>query len=255
MTQGLSPSSETDNLVSIRLDGLIGILQGLCLDDRKAISVALLAGTSQTVAKEPVANPMGASSTDNISVQTVTKEPVANMTGASSADDVSVPAPDDSPAATTVAPSPPVTAALSLATTAAFAPAPTVATRYVYGPVTVVGDSNDKEDSSDDEDAANAAVSLTEDSTLRYYNGKYFNVPNKVKAPLYYITRGRYIGVFSGWDATGPKVLGVSRAIYHKVESVEQGAGIVERAIECSEAVQRGMEEIERYLVKTANQY
>ncbi|KAG1844883.1 hypothetical protein C8R48DRAFT_678310 [Suillus tomentosus] len=57
-------------------------------------------------------------------------------------------------------------------------------------------------------------------------------------APLYYITRGRYIGVFSGWDATGPKVLGVSRAIYHKVESVEQGAGIVRGAIERGEAAQ-----------------
>ncbi|KAG2754986.1 hypothetical protein P692DRAFT_20639689, partial [Suillus brevipes Sb2] len=53
--------------------------------------------------------------------------------------------------------------------------------------------------------------------------------------PLYYITRGRYIGVFSGWDAVGPKVLGISRAIYHKTESVEQGVGIVKRAIERGE--------------------
>lgn len=36
-------------MVSIRLDGLIGILQGLCLDDRTAISAALQTGTSPNV--------------------------------------------------------------------------------------------------------------------------------------------------------------------------------------------------------------
>jgi hypothetical protein len=53
--------------------------------------------------------------------------------------------------------------------------------------------------SSDDEDAAASAASLAEDSTLAFYHGKYFNIPIEAKAPLYYITRGRYIGVFSGW--------------------------------------------------------
>jgi hypothetical protein len=39
-------------------------------------------------------------------------------------------------------------------------------------------------------------------------------------------------------DAVGPKVLGISRAIYHKTESVEQGVGIVKRAIERGEVAQ-----------------
>ncbi|KAG1818252.1 hypothetical protein EV424DRAFT_1347748 [Suillus variegatus] len=59
MTQSPSPSSQTDTMVSIRLDGLISILQGLCLDDRTAISVTLQAGTSPNVAEGPVANITG----------------------------------------------------------------------------------------------------------------------------------------------------------------------------------------------------
>lgn len=43
MTQCVSPSSQTDTVVSVRLEGLINMLQGLCLEDRTAISVALLA--------------------------------------------------------------------------------------------------------------------------------------------------------------------------------------------------------------------
>jgi hypothetical protein len=59
----------------------------------------------------------------------------------------------------------------------------------------------DEFDSSDDEDAATAASALAEDSILHFYNGTYFNVPTNAdgQAPLYYVTRGRYIGVFSGW--------------------------------------------------------
>lgn len=67
-------------------------------------------------------------------------------------------------------------------------------------------DSNDDEDApaavitdSNYKDAANAAKSLAEDSTLHFYCSKYYNVPIKDKAPLYYVTRGRYIGIFSGW--------------------------------------------------------
>lgn len=63
---------------------------------------------------------------------------------------------------------------------------------YAYESVTIILDS-------DDEDAANAAQSLADDSTLCSYSGKYFNIPIEDKAPLYYVTRGRYIGVFSGW--------------------------------------------------------
>lgn len=39
-------------------------------------------------------------------------------------------------------------------------------------------------------------------------------------------------------DATGPKVLGVSCAVFHKVETVDIGVGIVKNAIDRGEAVQ-----------------
>lgn len=51
MTQRASPSSQTDTLVSVRLDGLISILQGLRLEDRSAIAVALLADSGQHVSE------------------------------------------------------------------------------------------------------------------------------------------------------------------------------------------------------------
>ncbi|KAG1720512.1 uncharacterized protein EDB91DRAFT_1088814 [Suillus paluster] len=40
------------------------------------------------------------------------------------------------------------------------------------------------------------------------------------------------------WDATGPKVLSVSRAIYHKVDSIEQGINIMKGAIDRGDASQ-----------------
>lgn len=50
MAQYPSPSSQTNTLVSVRLDGLIDMLLGLCLDDRMAISAALQeTGTRQNV--------------------------------------------------------------------------------------------------------------------------------------------------------------------------------------------------------------
>ncbi|KAG2116471.1 uncharacterized protein F5147DRAFT_768837 [Suillus discolor] len=197
MSQSPSPSSQTDTMVSIQLDGLIGILQGLCLDDRTAISAALQAGTSPNV----------------------TEGPVASLTAPLGSEDPTS-APDDSPAIVAAPP----------------APAPAPAIGHEHEPVIILM-LNDG-DSSDDEDAANAATSLADNSTLQYHNSTYFNVPIEVTAPLYYITRGRYIGVFSGWDATGPKVLGVSRAIYHKAESLELGIGIMKRAIEHGEVAQ-----------------
>jgi hypothetical protein len=54
-------------------------------------------------------------------------------------------------------------------------------------------------DSSDDEDAAAAATALANDSTLIHYRDTYFNVPVEATPPFYYVTRGRYIGIFSGW--------------------------------------------------------
>jgi len=64
-------------------------------------------------------------------------------------------------------------------------------------PSTLVIDNRDVP--SDEEDAANAASARADDSDLMFYHGKYFNVPIVAKAPFYYIIRGRYIGVFSGW--------------------------------------------------------
>ncbi|KIK34200.1 hypothetical protein CY34DRAFT_98431, partial [Suillus luteus UH-Slu-Lm8-n1] len=71
------------------------------------------------------------------------------------------------------------------------------------------------------------------------YNSTYFNLPaTNAEGPFYCITRGRYIGVFSGWDATGPKVLGVSRGIFHKVDSIEKGMSIMRSAIDRGDAIQ-----------------
>ncbi|KAG2114605.1 uncharacterized protein F5147DRAFT_769919 [Suillus discolor] len=155
-----------------------------CPFDWTASSAALQAGTSPNV----------------------TEGPVANLTGPLGSED-SISAPDDFPA---------IVAAHSLtSTTMAPAPAPAPAIGHVHEPVIILM-LNDGEDSSDDEDPANAVMSLADNSTLQ----------------------GRYIGVFSGWDATGPKVLGVSCAIYHKAESLELGIGIMKRTIEHGEVAQ-----------------
>ncbi|KAG2739931.1 hypothetical protein P692DRAFT_20881457 [Suillus brevipes Sb2] len=213
MTQCVSPSSQTDTVVSVRLEGLINMLQGLCLEDRTAISVALLAGSGPDTTEGPA--------------------PAASMA------EVLVPVPHDLPPATTSAPSID-TPSTNVPSTTAPSAIPDVAPGLVYVPVSVTlfADSDEEQDSTDDEDAANAASSLADASKILLYCGQYFNVPLNEAAPLYYITRGRYIGVFSGWDATGPKVLGVSRAIFHKVDTVEQGIAIVKRAIERGEAAQ-----------------
>lgn len=58
----------------------------------------------------------------------------------------------------------------------------------------------DEYDDSDDEDAATAAMALADDSLLQLYRRTYFNLPaTNAEGPFYCITRGRYIGVFSGW--------------------------------------------------------
>ncbi|KAG2360243.1 hypothetical protein BDR07DRAFT_1487278 [Suillus spraguei] len=116
-------------------------------------------------------------------------------------------------------------------------PPPAAPTMVPAGPITVHVGYNEY-DSSDDKDVSNAAIALANDSMLIYYHGTYFNVPVYVSSPLYYVTRGRYIGIFSGWDATGPKVLGVSHAIYHKVDSVEQGISIMKGVIDRGDASQ-----------------
>lgn len=51
MTQNASPSNQTDAFASVRLDGLISILQGLRLEDRSAIAAALLADSGEHVSE------------------------------------------------------------------------------------------------------------------------------------------------------------------------------------------------------------
>ncbi|KAG1834247.1 hypothetical protein EV424DRAFT_1607527 [Suillus variegatus] len=207
MTQNLPPSSsQADTMVSVRLDGLINFLQCLSLDDRKALTQALDTSTggdrdtsddSLTIGTRPGSIEMPA--------------PVASF------DIAAAPGADTTP-----------TSASTAVPTAPPAAAPTVVPTE---PITVhVG--YDEYDSSDDEDASNAAIALANNSTLSYYHGTYFNVPVDVSPPLYYVTRGRHIGIFSGWDATGPKVLGVSRAIFRKVDSIEQGISILKGVID-----------------------
>ncbi|KAG2108582.1 hypothetical protein DEU56DRAFT_920484 [Suillus clintonianus] len=237
MTQKLPSSSRTDTMVSVRLDSLINLLQCLSLDDQKTLSQALDIGTDTGTD--------GDTSNDNITVR-MGLGPAAGSTEMALA---ALPAVSDDPPATTIdspreaAPvaSPGAAAAHSAGTTPTSAPAtahaaaPTVV--VPAGHVTVYVD-YEENDSSDDEDAAAAAAALANDSTLIHYRDTYFNVPVDATPPLYYVTRGRYIGIFSGWDATGPKVLGVSRAIYHKVDSIEQGINIVKGAIDRGDASQ-----------------
>ncbi|KAG2121983.1 hypothetical protein DEU56DRAFT_760499 [Suillus clintonianus] len=232
-----SINSERDTMVSVRLDSLINLLQCLSLDDQKTLSQALDIGTDTGTD--------GDTSNDNITVR-MGLGPAAGSTEMALA---ALPAVSDDPPATTIdspreaAPvaSPGAAAAHSAGTTPTSAPAtahaaaPTVV--VPAGHVTVYVD-YEENDSSDDEDAAAAAAALANDSTLIHYRDTYFNVPVDATPPLYYVTRGRYIGIFSGWDATGPKVLGVSRAIYHKVDSIEQGINIVKGAIDRGDASQ-----------------
>ncbi|KAG1802807.1 uncharacterized protein HD556DRAFT_1437869 [Suillus plorans] len=106
MTQSTSPSSQTNTLVSVQLDGLINILLGLGLDNRMAISAALQeAGTGQNVTEEPVANDSAASTTATTDISATVPHDAASPTAAP------VPHDDASPAATatpTAAPSPAV---------------------------------------------------------------------------------------------------------------------------------------------------
>ncbi|KAG1722324.1 uncharacterized protein EDB91DRAFT_1088179 [Suillus paluster] len=199
MTQNLPSSSQTDTMC-------------LSLNDRKALSQALGTSTGGD----------GDTSDDNLTIRThpgsiETPAPVALP------DIVAAPGADTTPT--------------SASTAVPTAPPPAAPTMVPTGPITVHVGYN-KYDSSDNEDASNAAIALANNSTLSYYHGTYFNVPVDVSPPLYYVTRGHYIGIFSGWDATGPKVLGISCAIYHKVDSIEQGISIMKGAIDCSDASQ-----------------
>ncbi|KAG1745509.1 uncharacterized protein EDB91DRAFT_1246382 [Suillus paluster] len=223
MTQNLFLSIQTDTMVSVRLDGLIEFLQCLSLEDRNALSRGLGIGINtsretpdDTVTTEtPLPTPPTAS--DNSPAVTVTSM------------EVPIPTPSTPTAA---APAIPAASDPTIPTT----PAPTAAAPTGHTTILV---EFDEYDDSDDEDSAMAAAALADNSILHFYHGTYFNVPAaKAQAPFYCITRGRYIGVFSGWDATGSKVLGISRGIFHKVDSIEKGMNIMKAAIERRDAIQ-----------------
>ncbi|KAG1792969.1 uncharacterized protein HD556DRAFT_1308993 [Suillus plorans] len=80
---------------------------------------------------------------------------------------------------------------------------------------------------------------IAEGCMLNTYKHVYFNVTVSSDAVnhLYYITRGRKIGVFSGWGNVGPKVLGVSHAIVGKVENINQGIEALIAAIDAGTAM------------------
>ncbi|KAG1794533.1 uncharacterized protein HD556DRAFT_1442721 [Suillus plorans] len=107
---------------------------------------------------------------------------------------------------------------------------PIVATTVLTGMITVAVDAVD---GYAEVDAAVAAGSI-----LNVHMGMYFNVPmdDKPGVTIYYITRGRKIGVFYGWNNVGPWVQGVSRALFTKVDSVDDGIDIVKSTIEAGVA-------------------
>ncbi|KAG2108880.1 hypothetical protein DEU56DRAFT_920426 [Suillus clintonianus] len=192
----LPSSSRTDTMVSVRLDGLINLLQCLSLDDQKTLSQALDIGTDTgtewlyihitSPSEWAWAYPLAAPKWHWLLFPAVSDDPPATT--------IDIPR-ELAPFASLLAQLLPIVLAplLLLAPATAHAAAP---------PVVVPA-------------------------------GQFDATP-----PLYYVTRGRYIGIFSGWDATGPKVLGVSRAIYHKVDSIEQGINIVKGAIDRGDASQ-----------------
>ncbi|KAG2338698.1 hypothetical protein BDR05DRAFT_1004015 [Suillus weaverae] len=211
MTQNSHSSSQPDTMVSVRLDGLIEFLRHLSLEDRNALSRGLSIDDANTNRETPD----GTTETPPPVPPVISGNPPAvTMTSM----EVPIPAPS---APTMAAPTVPTSSAPTAA-------APT-------GPTTILV----KFDEYDDEDDEDVAAALADDSLLHFYSGTYFNVPAAdAEPPFYCISRGRYIGVFSGWDATGPKVLGVSRGIFHKVDSIEKGMSIMRSAIDRGDAMQ-----------------
>ncbi|KIJ91086.1 hypothetical protein K443DRAFT_135564 [Laccaria amethystina LaAM-08-1] len=48
--------------------------------------------------------------------------------------------------------------------------------------------------------------------------------------PYYCITRGRDIGVYAGWEHVSPLVIGVSRAVFGRVDSIQEGRNRMDTA-------------------------
>ncbi|KAG1893302.1 uncharacterized protein F5891DRAFT_985969 [Suillus fuscotomentosus] len=81
---------------------------------------------------------------------------------------------------------------------------------------------------------AKVADAMADECFLYFYHGILYNMPAAANpsAPYYCVMRGRYIGVFNGWDNVAPKVQGVPRTIFSKVDSLEAGEENLRRAIE-----------------------
>ncbi|KAG2336587.1 hypothetical protein BDR05DRAFT_1005720 [Suillus weaverae] len=75
---------------------------------------------------------------------------------------------------------------------------------------------------------AKVADEMADECMVHYHCGTLYNVPAKsvkggVHPPFFFVTCGRYIGVFSGWDNVEPIVDGIRYAVYAEVESLEDG--------------------------------
>ncbi|KAG2069944.1 hypothetical protein BDR04DRAFT_1118757 [Suillus decipiens] len=108
-----------------------------------------------------------------------------------------------------------------------------------------------------DVDLAEVKDAMAEGCILHTYRHVCFNIPvaSDAAPPFYYVTSGHKIGVFSGWylffvlvmtlaylvsgrGNVGPKVLGVSHAIFAKVETIDQGIEALMAAINAGTAAQ-----------------
>ncbi|KAG2120541.1 uncharacterized protein F5147DRAFT_647026 [Suillus discolor] len=85
---------------------------------------------------------------------------------------------------------------------------------------------------------AKVADAMADECFLYFYHGILYNMPvvANPSAPYYCVMRSHYIGIFNGWDNVAPKVQGVPRAIFSKVDSLEAGEEKLRRAIERGEA-------------------
>ncbi|KAJ8588424.1 hypothetical protein M405DRAFT_842533, partial [Rhizopogon salebrosus TDB-379] len=93
----------------------------------------------------------------------------------------------------------------------------------------------------DEDEFAKVANEMNDECDIYYFCGVLYNMPScskrpKPAAPFICVSRGRYIGVFSGWDNVKPIVNGVRNALYSEVNSLEDGERRVRRAIEMGAA-------------------
>ncbi|KAF8452158.1 hypothetical protein L210DRAFT_864446 [Boletus edulis BED1] len=87
-----------------------------------------------------------------------------------------------------------------------------------------------------DVDYPMALAKLVDSCMLAKFNGIYYNLPLEWSPPFYFVICGLHIGVFAGWDITGPKVSKVSGAMYAGYSFLEAGERKVRQAIERGEA-------------------